>query len=95
MHTSTEWKKDGASSLKELLGKWLCLLYALVYAGFIFINVASPQFMGIDVGSLNVAIVYGFGLILFAMILAFIYNQVSTHAEELLNQPEEREEKTA
>jgi uncharacterized membrane protein (DUF485 family) len=51
--------------------------------------------MGIDVGSLNVAIVYGFGLILFAMILAFIYNQVSTHAEELLNQPEDREENKA
>lgn len=94
MHTCTEWKKDSASSLKELLGKWLCLLYALVYSGFIFINVASPQFMGIDVGSLNVAIVYGFGLIIFAMILAFIYNQVSTHAEELLNQPKMREEQT-
>ena len=95
MHTSTEWKKDSASSLKELLGKWLCLLYAFVYAGFIFINVASPQFMGIDVGSLNVAIVYGLGLILFAMILAFMYIEVSTHAEELLNQPEDKEEKTA
>jgi uncharacterized membrane protein (DUF485 family) len=90
---SSEWKKDNASSLKELLGKWLCVLYSLVYAGFIFINVASPKFMGIDVGSLNVAIMYGFGLILFAMILAFIYNHVSTHAEELLNPEDEDEDK--
>jgi uncharacterized membrane protein (DUF485 family) len=91
---SSEWKKDNASSLKELLGRWFCLLYSMVYAGFIFVNVASPQFMGIDVGSLNVAIVYGFALILFAMILALIYNHVSTHAEELLN-PEDKDEEDA
>lgn len=92
---SSEWKKDNASSLKELLGKWLCALYSLIYAGFIFINIASPKFMGIDVGSLNVAIVYGLGLILFAMILAFIYNHVSTHAEKLLNPENEEKEDVA
>jgi uncharacterized membrane protein (DUF485 family) len=92
---SSEWKKDNASSLKELLGRWLCLLYSMVYAGFIFINIASPKFMGIDVGSLNVAIIYGFGLILLAMILALIYNHVSTHAEELLNPEDEEKEDLA
>ncbi|OGF49504.1 MAG: hypothetical protein A2231_02290 [Candidatus Firestonebacteria bacterium RIFOXYA2_FULL_40_8] len=86
---ATEWKKDKSSSLKELLGKWMFLLYTLVYAGFIFINVFSPEFMGIDVGSLNVAIVYGFGLIVFAIFLAFAYNHVGTHAEELLCDEEE------
>lgn len=82
---ASEWKKDNASSLKELLGKWFFLLYSIVYGSFILINVVSPKLMGIDVGSLNVAIVYGFGLIGFAMILAFAYNHVSTRAEELLN----------
>ena len=86
---SSEWKKDNASSLKELLGKWLFFLYAIVYFGFIIINVMSPKFMGVDLGSYNIAIVYGFGLILFAMILAFIYNHVCTHAEELLNPEDE------
>lgn len=89
---STEWKKDNASSLKELLGKWLFLLYFVVYAGFILINVFSPKFMGIDVGSLNVALVYGFGLIIFAIFLAIVYNHVSTHAEELLNGEEQETE---
>ena len=82
---AAKWKKDAASSLKELLGKWLFLLYAIVYGGFILINVTSPAFMGIAVGGFNVAIVYGFGLIIFAMILAFAYNHVCTHAEELMN----------
>ena len=89
---SSEWKKDNSSSIKELLGKWLFILYAIVYGGFIVINVVSPKFMGIEVGSLNVAIVYGFVLIVFAMLLAFAYNHVSSHAEEILNKDGEVEE---
>ncbi len=84
MHNSAvKWGNDPAASLKILLGKWFFLIYSLVYAGFIIINVLSPSFMGIDVGSLNVAIVYGFGLIIFAMLLALAYNHISTLAEEL------------
>lgn len=89
---SSNWKKDNSSSVKELLGKWLFLLYAIVYGGFIVINVVSPKFMGIEVGSLNVAIVYGFLLIVFAMLLAFAYNHVSTHAEDVMNKDKETEE---
>lgn len=89
---STDWAKDNSSSLKVLLGQWLFALYSLVYAGFILINVLSPKFMGFDLGSLNVAIVYGFGLILLAILLAFAYNHVGTHAEELLNTDETKEE---
>ena len=89
---SSDWKKDNSSSVKELLGKWLFLLYAIVYGGFIVINVVSPKFMGIEVGSLNVAIVYGLLLIVFAMLLAFAYNHVSTHAEDIMNKDKESEE---
>ena len=89
---SSDWEKDKSSSVKELLGKWLFLLYALVYGGFIVINVVSPQFMGIEVGSLNVAIVYGMLLLVFAMLLAFAYNHVSTHAEDIMNEDKESEE---
>lgn len=89
---SSEWKKDKSSSIKELLGKWLFILYAIVYGGFIVINVVSPKFMGIEVGSLNVAIVYGFLLIVFAMLLAFAYNHVCSHAEEVLNKDGEVED---
>ncbi len=89
---STKWEKDNSSSIKELLGKWLFIMYAIVYAGFIIINVASPTFMGIEVGSFNVAIVYGFMLILFAMLLAFAYNHVSSHVEELMDDIAEKED---
>lgn len=82
---SSEWKKDNAVSIKVIIGKWFFILYAIVYAGFILINIASPKFMSIDIGSLNMAIIYGFGLILFAMLLAFAYNHISTHAESVMN----------
>lgn len=89
---STKWKKDQASPIKELLGKWLFVLYTIVYAGFILINVFSPKFMATDIGSFNVAIAYGFGLIIFAIFLAMIYNHVSTKAEEILNTDEQGKE---
>jgi len=92
---SSEWKKDKSSSIKELLGKWLFILYAIVYGGFIVINIVSPKFMGTKVGSLNVALVYGFLLIVFAMLLAFLYNHICSHAEEVLNSDGEVEEPKA
>jgi len=88
----SEWKKDKSATIKELLGKWLFFLYAIVYAGFIIINVFSPRFMGIDIGDFNMAIVYGFGLILFAMLLAFAYNHISTRAEQLFDKEEDENE---
>lgn len=89
---SSEWKKDNSSTLKELIGKWLFVFYTAIYAGFICINVMSPKFMGIDVGSLNVAIFYGILLIVLAVFMAIAYNHVCTHAEEVMNKDEETEE---
>lgn len=81
-----EWKKDSSAVIKELVGKWFFVLYAIVYFGFILINVFSPQFMGMRIGSMNMAIVFGLGLILFAMLLAFAYNHISTRAELIMNE---------
>jgi len=81
---SSQWAKDHAASIKRVLGLWFVTLYAIVYAGFIVINVVSPGFMAVDVGSFNVAIVYGFLLIIFAIFLAAIYNHICTHAEEVM-----------
>jgi len=81
---SSNWTKDHAASIKRVLGLWFVTLYTIVYAGFVVINVVSPSFMAVDVGSLNVAIVYGFLLIIFAIFLAAIYNHICTHAEEVM-----------
>jgi len=83
---SSKWDKDHAASLKRILGLWFVILYTIVYAGFVVINVVSPSFMAIDVGSINVAIAYGFLLIIFAIFLAAVYNHVCTHAEEVMKE---------
>jgi uncharacterized membrane protein (DUF485 family) len=88
---STNWQKDYSSPLKELFGKWFFILYSIVYAGFIIVSVVSPSLMATDVGAINVAIAYGFLLIIIAVVLAFAYNHFCTRAEEMM-QPEDDEE---
>ena len=73
---------DPASDYKSLLGRRMFLLYALVYAGFVVINVVNPLLMEARVFmGLNLAVVYGFGLIAFAMILALIYSSLCSRQE--------------
>ena len=78
---ATVWKEDSSVRYKTRLGVIMFLIYALVYGGFILINFTRPEWMRIDAGSLNVAIIYGLGLIIMAVIQAFIYNHLCTLAE--------------
>lgn len=79
---NTEWKDDNTANQKSKIGIIMFLIYFIVYAGFILINVVNPQLMKMDIGSLNLAIVYGLGLIVFAVILALIYNLLCTKVEK-------------
>ena len=88
---ATEWKKDNAASIKLKVGLWMFFIYLAIYAGFIFLNVLDPQIMSIDIGSMNLAIVYGFGLIIIAIALALVYNSICSRAEERLNKETENE----
>ncbi|HAP42812.1 MAG: hypothetical protein A2087_11895 [Spirochaetes bacterium GWD1_61_31] len=77
--------KDPAFPFKRKLGVRLFCVYALVYAAFIAINVIKPQIMEtIVLGGLNLAVIYGFGLILFALILALIYSSICSRRERSL-----------
>ena len=80
---------DPASRYKSRLGVWMFLFYCLVYAGFVFTNVLTEgQAMQIIVvAGLNLAVVYGMGLIGLALILALIYNGLCTAKEKELADP--------
>ncbi len=78
--------RDRAVGYKTVVGVWMFLLYSIVYGGFVFINVFSPTLMEMDVLGVNLAVAYGFGLIIFAMIQALIYNVICTKAEKKLNE---------
>jgi uncharacterized membrane protein (DUF485 family) len=60
-------------SYNSRLGLWLFLLYVILYAGFVALSAFKPAVMGTDVAGVNLAIVYGIGLIIAAFVLAIIY----------------------
>lgn len=73
---------DNVSVYKVRIGLYMILLYALVYFIFIVINITNPLLMErIIFSGLNLAVVYGIGLIVFALILAFIYNSMCSKKE--------------
>jgi uncharacterized membrane protein (DUF485 family) len=74
---------DESAAYKRRLGLWMLLFYGILYIVFIIINVVWPKSMGtIVVYGLNLAIIYGFALIVIAFILAFVYNWLCTRHEK-------------
>jgi uncharacterized membrane protein (DUF485 family) len=75
--------KDRASEGKKKIGIRMFIAYAIVYAGFVIINTWMPQLMGKTVlFGLNLAVTYGFGLILLAIVAGLIYNFICTKKED-------------
>ena len=85
---SVELGVDLASKKKARLGVWFFFLYFIFYAGFVAIGVFNYELLSIKVFGQNLAIVYGIGLIVFAVILGLIYNAICTRYEDQLNKEE-------
>jgi len=76
-------ERDGAFVFRERIGIMLFGIYSLIYAGFVFINVIDPEIMSIQVAfGVNLAIVYGFSLIIIAIIMGLVYNALCSNAEK-------------
>lgn len=55
-------------------GLVLFVVYLLLYGGFVFLNAFSPEVMDNQpFAGINLAVLYGFGLILAAFVLALLY----------------------
>jgi uncharacterized membrane protein (DUF485 family) len=55
-------------------GLWLFGVYVVLYGGFMWLSAFEPQIMSkTPFGGMNLAIIYGFGLIVAALVLALIY----------------------
>jgi uncharacterized membrane protein (DUF485 family) len=77
--------KDFGTDYKKQLGVWMFLVYAILYGGFVILNVLKPVLMETPVAlGMNLAVTYGFGLIVFALILALIYTAMCSRKEEAL-----------
>ena len=85
-------EKDNASDWKAKLGIKLFWLYCVIYMGFVGIAVFSTETMKKPVlAGTNLAIVYGMGLIIVAIILGLVYNHLCTKKEDEMNREEEAE----
>lgn len=77
---------DNAAKKKAKLGVVLFIIYTIIYAGFVLIGLTKPELMGLEIiAEQNIAIIYGFGLIVLAIIMGFIYNYICTKMENKLN----------
>lgn len=86
--------KDNASEWKSKLGIKLFFVYGFIYAGFVGINTLKPELMKKDaLLGMNLAVVYGMGLIVLAIIMGVVYNYFCTKKEDELNKADETAEK--
>lgn len=65
---------------RSQLGFVLFTIYLLLYSGFVLINAFRPEWMQVQpLSGVNLAILYGFGLILAAFFLALLYGMFAQH----------------
>jgi len=86
--------KDPSSPYKIKLGVRMFIVYLIFYVCFVAINLIFPKSMGIIIlGSLNLVTVYGFALIIVALIEALIYDFLCRKKESFYKKQEESEGK--
>ncbi|SDZ91549.1 Uncharacterized membrane protein, DUF485 family [Desulfuromusa kysingii] len=77
--------KDEASGYKTKLGVKMFVVYTLVYGAFVLLNAMNPKVMEASIFGQTAAVIWGFGLIILALIMALVYNRLCTKAEQQLN----------
>jgi len=84
MHVNnTTEEKESVTQQKSKLGVRLFFVYLVCYAGFVIIGVFEYELLATTVfAGLNLAVTYGIGLIVFAIVLGIIYNYYCTKYED-------------
>lgn len=64
------------------LGMTLFSVYLVIYAGFVLINALAPELMEwMPLAGLNLAILYGFALIIIAFVLSLVYGALASRRD--------------
>jgi uncharacterized membrane protein (DUF485 family) len=83
---AVKMEKDNAAGRKAKVGLILFFVYSVIYAGFVIINTLSPETMSTKpFFNLNLAVIYGFGLIVLAIVMGVLYNHYCTKLENRVN----------
>lgn len=89
-------EKDPAGPYKMRLGIWMFVFYSFFYASFVSINLLSPLAMATVVfAGLNLATVYGFALIIVALIEALIYDAMCHKKEAEFEKADKQKSSTS
>jgi uncharacterized membrane protein (DUF485 family) len=81
-----ELGRDLAIPKKTRLGVILFLIYLAIYAGFVVIGTLFTDVLGVRVfANINLAVVYGMGLIILAAVMGLFYNHFCTKYEKQMN----------
>ena len=74
----------------NLLGMTLFCVYLVLYTGFVLINATVPQLMEwTPLAGLNLAILYGFALIIVAIVLSVLYGFLAAHRDNKASSSDE------
>ena len=73
-NTTVNLDSAATAARNARLGLWLFAVYLLLYGGFVGINAFAPHVMETQPAlGINLAILYGMGLIVAAFLLALVY----------------------
>lgn len=86
-HIVTDSESDPASGKKARLGIKFFFIYLFCYAGFVAIGVTNYELLAVEVfRGINLAIFYGIGLIVFAVLLGILYNILCSRYEDKMKE---------
>ncbi len=75
--------QEHAIDEKARLGVKLFIVYCLVYVGFVVVSTWKPKLMGAEIlHGVNLAVIYGFGLIGLAIVMGLVYHLICSHQED-------------
>jgi uncharacterized membrane protein (DUF485 family) len=89
-NSSPEIEADISSEKKAKLGIKFFFIYLFFYAGFVTIGVLNYELLAIEVWGINLALFYGIGLIVFAVLLGILYNFLCSRYEDEVNKKEDK-----
>lgn len=83
---AAEMGKDHSIAYKTRLGVILFFVYMFIYAGFVGIGVFFPSLLNeVLFAGLNLAFIYGMGLIVLAIVMGLVYNFFCSRHEDKTN----------
>jgi len=87
-HPATDTTPEAASPRRTRLGLWLFATYLALYSGFMALNAVAPERMEqTPWAGVNVAILYGMGLIFAAFVLAIMYEALCRRIDRQDREP--------